>query len=59
MRLVNGRPCFEPRFSWGGFYRTSGTSDFGINAHVAILPYVIGSALGLVGLVSVYGDWVR
>ena len=44
------------------FSGSSHTSDLKIGTLVAIpcqAPGVIGSALGLVGLVSVYCDWVR
>ena len=41
------------------FSGSSHTSDSKIGTPVATLPVVIGSALGLVGLVSVYCDWVR
>ena len=41
------------------FSGLSHTSDLKIGTPVATLPGVIGSALGLVGLVSVYCDWVR
>ena len=37
----------------------SGSSDLKIGTPVATLPGIIGSALGLVGLMSVYSDWVR
>ena len=46
----------------GIFSGSSHTSDFKIGTPVAIpcqAPGVIGSALGLVGPVSVYCDWVR
>ena len=38
---------------------SSHTSDLKIGTPVATLPGVIGPVLGLVGLVSVYCDWVR
>ena len=45
----------------GIFSRSSITSDLKIGTPVTTLqgPGVIGSVLGLVGLVSVYCDWVR
>ena len=43
----------------GIFSGSSHTCDLNIGTPVATLPGVIGSALGLVGLVSVYCDWVR
>ena len=39
------------------FSGSSHTSDFKIGT--LVVPGVIGSGLGLVGLVSVYCDWVR
>ena len=44
-------------YAWG----SSHTSDLNIGTPVATLqePGVTGSALGLVGPVSVYCDWVR
>ena len=41
------------------FSRSDHTSDFKIGTPVAVLPGVIGSALGLVDKVSVYCDWAR
>ena len=41
------------------FSGSSHTSDLQIGTPVATLPGVIGSALGLVGPVSVFCDWVR
>ena len=41
------------------FPRSSHTSDLEIGTPVATLPGVTGSALRLVGLVSVYCDWER
>ena len=41
------------------FSGLSDTSDLKIGTPVATLPGTIGSALGLVGPVSVYCDWVR
>ena len=55
-------PRFDSRFSRGDFSWSSGTSDLNIGTSVAIpcqAPSVIGSALGVVGPVSVYCDWVR
>ena len=43
----------------GIFLGSSHTSDLKIGTPVATLPGIIGSALGLVGPVSVYCDWVR
>ena len=43
----------------GIFSGSSHASDLKIGTPVATLPGVIGSALGLVGPVSVYCDWVR
>ena len=52
-------PGFDSRLRRGDFSRSSHTSDFKIGTPVAILPGVIESALGLVGLVSVYCYWVK
>ena len=52
-------PGFESRFARGFFSGSSHTSDLKNDTPVATLPGVIGSALGLVGLVSVYCNWVR
>ena len=51
-------PGFNP-FGTGIFSGSSHTSDSKNDTPVATLPGVIGSALGLVGPVSVYYDWVR
>ena len=51
-------PGFESRLRWD-FSGSSHTSDLEIGTPVATLPGMIGSALGLVGPVSVYCDWVR
>ena len=60
--LESGRsPGSNPACA-GIFSGSSHTSDFKIGTPVAIpcqAPGVIGSALGLVGPVSVYRDWVR
>ena len=52
-------PGFESRLRQDFFVVESYTSDLNIGTPVATLPGVIGSALGLVGPVSVYCDWVR
>ena len=49
-------PGFESRLRWD-FSGSSHTSDFKIGTSLS--PGVIGSALGLVGPVSVYCAWVR
>ena len=41
------------------FLQSSHTSDFNRDSPAATLPALWGSALGLVGRVSVYRDWVR
>ena len=51
-------PEFESRLR-RDFSGSSHTSDFKIGTPVATLPGVIVSALGLVGLVSIYCDWMR
>ena len=57
-------PGFESRWR-RDFSGSSHASDLNIGTPVATLPLpcqapdVIGSVLGLVGPVSVYGDWVR
>ena len=51
-------PGFESRLR-RDFSGWSHTSDFKIGTPVTTLPGDIGSALGLVGPVSVYCDWVR
>ena len=53
-------PGFESRLR-RDFSGSSHTSDFEIGTPVGTLPgaWLIGSALGLVGPVSVYHDWAR
>ena len=53
-------PGFESRLRWD-FSGSSHTSDLKIGTPVTTCqaPGIIGSALGLVGPVSVYCDWVR
>ena len=54
-------PEFESRLRWD-FFGSSHTSDFKVGIPVWLpcqAPGVIGPALGLVGPVSVYCDWVR
>ena len=50
---------FKSRLYRGNFYELSHISDLKIGTPVATLLGVTGSALGLVGLVSVYCDWVK
>ena len=52
-------PGFDFCWRFGDFSGSSHTSNFKIDTSVATLPGVIGSALGQVGPVSVYHDWVR
>ena len=55
-------PGFDSRLCRGEFSGSSHTSDLTIGTPVAIpcqAPGVLGSALGLVGPVSVYCDWMR
>ena len=52
--LETDRPGFDCRFGFGSFSRLQATSKLVLQA-----PGVIGSALCLVGPVSVYCDWVR
>ena len=52
-------PGFDSCLHGGDFSGSNHTSDLKIGTPVATLPGVIGSVLGLVGLVSVYCDWVR
>ena len=51
-------PGFESRLRLE-FSRSSHTSDLKIGTPVATLPGIPGPALGFVGPVSVYCDWVR
>ena len=56
-------PGFDSCLGHGDFSRSSHTSDFKIGTPVATypitqMPGIIGSALGLTGLVSVHCDWV-
>ena len=52
-------PGFKSRWR-RDFFGSSHTSDFKIGSPVATqVPGIIGPALGLVSLVSVYCDWVR
>ena len=48
-------PGFSSRFHHGSFSRSSQTSDSKIGTPG---PGVIGSALGLLGSMSVYNDWM-
>ena len=52
-------PGLDSRLRPEDFSGSSHTNDWKIGTPVATLASVIGSALGLVGLVSVYCDWVR
>ena len=55
---MSGRPGFDSHFRHGSFPRLSLPSNF----LMGTLPGahgVTGSALGLVGPVSVYCDWIR
>ena len=45
--------------NWTHFVLSSGTSDLNIGTLVATLPGIIGSVVGLVGLVPVHCVWVR
>ena len=52
----------DPGFESRDFFGSSHTSDLNIGTPVGLpcqAPGVIGSALGLVGPMSVYCDWVR
>ena len=53
-------PGFDDRLHRGDLSGSSHTSDSKIGTPVVAMPgaCVIGSALGLVGSVSVYCDWV-
>ena len=59
--LQSGRSRVRISLAPGFFRGLSDTSDFKTGTPVATLPAacIIGSALGLVGPVSVYCDWVR
>ena len=48
-----------PAFPRGTFSGSSHTSDLNCITLVAALPGVVGTALELVGPVSVYCDWMR
>ena len=63
VRLASGRPGFHPRVPLGAFPRPSPASDTTRGRKVlqwpsCQAPGAVGSALELVGPVSVYGDWV-
>ena len=51
-------PGFESHLR-RAFSRSSHTRDLKIGTPVTTLPGIVGSALGLVGPVSVYCDWAR
>ena len=59
VRLKSGRPGFDSPFLQGDFSGSSHTTDLKIGTLVAALPGVMGSALGLVGPVSVHTWWGR
>ena len=59
--LESGSPGFDSRFQYGSFLGQVLSDDLKIDTPVATLPApgITGSALGLVGQVSVYCEWLR